>query len=92
MWDGIREHAVAAMGALRVVSGCIELTAGLLILYWRSLEKAVLINAGLSLVGPAVLILATAAGLTAMAEDLSWGRMALILLGVGLILWGVLGD
>ncbi|MDI3256598.1 MAG: YqhV family protein [Kyrpidia sp.] len=92
MWDGLREHAVAAMGTLRVISGCIEISAGLLMLYFQSLERALAINAGLSLVGPTVLILVTATGLSAMAEELSWRRIFLILAGVGLILRGIFSD
>ncbi|MBX6395405.1 MAG: YqhV family protein [Alicyclobacillaceae bacterium] len=92
MWEGLREHAVMAMGTLRVISGCIEVTAGLLMLYFRSLERAMAINAGLSLVGPTVLILVTATGLSAMADDLSWGRILLILAGVTFILWGIFAD
>lgn len=92
MWDGLREHAVTAMGTLRLISGSIEVCAGLLMLYFQSLEKAMAINATLALVGPTVLILVTATGLAAMAEELSWGRMVLIFAGVALILWGIFSD
>lgn len=88
MFD-IRDQLVWAMAGLRALSGTIELVAAILMLYFGTVEKAMTVNAFLSIVGPTVLILVTTIGLVGMAEDLSFSKIALILTGVALILYGV---
>lgn len=88
MFD-IRDQLVWAMAGLRALSGSIELVAAILMLYYGTVEKAMTVNAFLSIVGPTVLILVTTIGLVGMAEDLSFSKIALILTGVALILYGV---
>jgi hypothetical protein len=79
------------MAGLRLLSGMIEVTAALLMLYYGTVQKAVMINAGLALVGPTVLILVTSLGLIGLADKLEFWRMAVVMGGVALILWGVRG-
>ena len=90
MWF-VFEKAVFAMAALRLMSGFIEMTAGLLMLKFNSLEKALAVNALLALVGPFVLITTMAIGLLGLVERISVGRFLWILVGVACILIGVRG-
>ncbi|WP_038089551.1 YqhV family protein [Tumebacillus flagellatus] len=86
-----KDSIVNGMAGLRFVSGLIEVSAALLMLYFGTVQKAVMINAGLALVGPTVLILVTTLGLIGMADKLEFWRMLVVMGGVGLILWGVRG-
>jgi hypothetical protein len=91
MLSFLRDHVVYGMAGLRLLSGLMEMIAALLMLYYGSVQKAVMINAGLSLVGPTVLILVTSLGLIGLADKLEFWRMVVVMCGVGLILWGVRG-
>lgn len=83
---------VLAMGLLRILSGSIEISAALLMLKFNSIEKAFLINSSLVLVGPIILILTTSIGLSGIAGDISYFKILLIFLGIGLILYAVLSK
>lgn len=83
------EKAILGMASLRVLSGSLEILAALLILRVNQVEKALLINSGLALVGPIVLLLTTTIGLLGMAERVSFGKLTWILAGVACILIGV---
>ncbi|MBL0387010.1 YqhV family protein [Tumebacillus sp. ITR2] len=87
----LKDSIVNGMAGLRLLSGLIEVSAALLMLYFGTVQKAVMINAGLALVGPTVLILVTTLGLIGMADKLEFWRMIIVMGGVGLILWGVRG-
>lgn len=78
-----------SMGILRLLSGSIELIAACAILYFGSLEKAMLINAGLAMVGPTVLILVTTIGLIGLAGQVSLLKFSFIFLGAVMILTGL---
>lgn len=91
MLSFLRDHVLFGMAGLRFLSGMIEITAACLMIYFGSVQKAVMINAGLALVGPTILILVTTIGLLGMADKLEFWRMTVIMCGVGLILWGVRG-
>lgn len=67
---------VSWMSALRLLSGSVEIAAALIMLKLNQVDKALAVNSGLALVGPTILILTTAVGLTGMAEQLSWGSSA----------------
>lgn len=83
-----REPVAIAMGLLRTLSGSIELLVGLLILYWGKVETGLRLNAYLALVGPVVLLLVTALGaIGLLGKGVSAGKLLLILVGVGLILY-----
>jgi len=85
MW----EKAIMGMAALRVFSGSLEILAALLILKVNQVEKALLINSGLAIVGPVVLLTSTAVGLLGMTDRISFAKIAWILLGISCILIGV---
>jgi hypothetical protein len=91
MFRHVVDQVVWGMAGLRLLSGTIEVLAALLMLYYGTVERAVMVNAFLSLVGPTVLILVTTLGLIGLAEKLEFWRMAIVMAGVGLILWGVRG-
>jgi putative exporter of polyketide antibiotics len=81
---------VMSMAALRMMSGSLEIIAALLMLRFNQVEKALLVNSGLALVGPMVLLTTTTIGLVGIAEKLSFGKMIWVLLGVSCIFIGIL--
>jgi len=91
MLDFLKENVLHGMAGLRFLSGSIEIVAALLMLYFGTVQKAVQINAALALVGPTVLILVTSLGLLGLADRMEFWRMAVVMGGVALILWGVRG-
>jgi hypothetical protein len=85
----ILEKAVLGMAFLRLLSGSIEVFAAILMLRFNSIEKALMINSSLALVGPIILILTTTIGLVGIVGDISVMKIVWILLGVAFILIGV---
>jgi hypothetical protein len=83
------EKVVMVMAVLRIFSGSVELIAALLMLKFNNIEKALIVNSSLVLVGPTILILTTAIGLSGLAENISFFKIFLIFLGIALILYGV---
>lgn len=81
---------VMTMASLRVLSGSLELIAAILMLRLATVEKALLVNAGLALVGPLVLLTTTTVGLVGIAEKLSLGKMLWIIAGVCCLFIGIL--
>jgi hypothetical protein len=84
------EKIVMVMAALRIFSGSIELIAAFLMLKFNSIEKALVVNSSLALVGPTILILTTAIGLSGIAGEISYFKIFFIFLGIALILYGVM--
>jgi len=82
-------QAVFAMGLLRIISGTIELCAGLLMWRLNAVEKALMVNAALAMVGPLVLLTTTTIGLVGIADRLSLAKLLWIGIGVTCILIGV---
>jgi hypothetical protein len=83
------DKIVLSMAALRIMSGSLEITAALLMIRFNQIEKALLVNSGLALVGPLVLLTTTTIGLVGIADKLSVGKMLWVLVGVGCIFVGV---
>lgn len=81
---------VSWMAILRLLSGSVEITAALIMLKLNQVDKALAVNSGLALVGPTILILTTAVGLTGMTQELSWGKLGWIGCGVAFLLIGIL--
>lgn len=81
---------VLSMFILRLSSGSIEIMAAYMMLRVNQLEKALLINSGLALVGPLVLIATTTIGLAGLADKLSMGKLAWILVGISCLFIGIL--
>lgn len=82
--------AVLSMAVLRILSGSLEVTAAILMLKMKSVERALLINSSLALVGPLILISTTAIGLSGLADKLSPGKFAWVLAGVTCLFIGIL--
>ncbi|NMD71169.1 YqhV family protein [Bacillus sp. DNRA2] len=83
------EKAIVGMALLRMISGSIELSVAFLILKANNIEKALILNSSLALVGPIILILTTTIGLVGLAEKISFLKVVWIFSGVALILYGV---
>lgn len=83
------QKAIIIMALLRVLSGSIELFAAFLMLRFNNIEKALVINGSLSLIGPLFLIISVAVGLYDMADKIPIQKMIWIVLGVVCILYGV---
>lgn len=81
---------VASMASLRFFSGTVEILAAILMLKLGRVDKALVVNSALALVGPTILILTTTIGLVGMADKLSWGKMAWVACGVACLLIGIL--
>jgi hypothetical protein len=81
---------VLSMASLRLMSGSLEIIAALLMIRFNQIEKALLINSGLALAGPLVLLTTTTIGLVGIAEKLSYGKMLWVLVGVSCIFIGIL--
>jgi hypothetical protein len=81
---------VLSMASLRLMSGSLEIIAALLMIRFNQIEKALLVNSGLALVGPLVLLTTTTIGLVGIAEKLSFGKMLWVLVGVSCIFVGIL--
>ncbi|MFM9279081.1 YqhV family protein [Paenibacillus jiagnxiensis] len=81
---------VAGMGMIRLLSGCIEIVAALIMLRLNQVEKALVVNTGLAMVGPLVLLTTTAIGLVGMADKLSWDKLMWVGCGVACLMFGIL--
>jgi hypothetical protein len=81
---------VATMAIIRILSGSLEVIAALIMLRFNQVEKALLINSGLAVVGPFVLLTTTTIGLLGIAEKLSFGKMLWVIAGVSCIFFGIL--
>ncbi|XMB28998.1 YqhV family protein [Paenibacillus sp. BR2-3] len=78
------------MAILRLLSGCAEITAALIMLRLNQVDKALAVNSVLALVGPTILITTSAIGLTGMAQELSWSKLGWVGIGVACLLIGIL--
>jgi hypothetical protein len=81
---------VLSMASLRLVSGSIEIMAALLMLRYNQIDKALMVNTGLAMVGPIVLLATTTLGLVGLADKLSVGKMVWVLAGVSFIFVGIM--
>jgi putative exporter of polyketide antibiotics len=83
------EKAIVGMALLRMISGSVEVLAALLILKVNEVEKALIINSSLAIIGPIILIATTTIGLFGMADKISLSKILWIVCGVCCILYGV---
>ncbi|TCZ77445.1 DUF2619 domain-containing protein [Paenibacillus albiflavus] len=81
---------VLSMATLRLLSGSIEIIAAIIMLRLAQVDRALLVNSALALVGPIVLLTTTSIGLAGLAEKLSFSKMLWVLAGVACIFIGVL--
>jgi putative exporter of polyketide antibiotics len=87
--DRMLDKAVIGMASMRLLSGSIEIIAALLILRLNSVEKALLINSGLAVVGPTVLLITTTIGLLGVSDRLSFGKLLWVFAGIACIFIGL---
>ncbi|AKF95288.1 YqhV family protein [Brevibacillus laterosporus] len=85
MW----EKAIIGMASLRLLSGSMEIIVALLILKVNQVEKALIYNTGLALVGPLILLTTTTIGMVGISDKLSLTKILWIFIGVTCILIGV---
>ncbi|WP_057767968.1 YqhV family protein [Cytobacillus praedii] len=83
------EKAIMSMALLRIISGSIEIFVAILILKFNDIEKALLVNSSLAMVGPIILIITTTIGLVGLSERVSLTKLIWIFGGVACILYGV---
>lgn len=84
----IKDKYVFLMACVRILSGCIELGAAVLMLYFDKLATAVRINSSLGLVGPLVFIAVSSIGVIGLSASLPPARLALVIAGVVLVVLG----
>lgn len=83
------DKIILAMAGLRLFSGLLEMSVGFLILKMNSVEKAMMLNAMLAIVGPIIFITSMALGIIHLADKVSMSKLILIGIGVGFILLGL---
>lgn len=83
------EKVILVMAGLRIISGTIEFLSGLLILKFNSVEKALVINSLLAIIGPIFFITSMTLGIIHIADKVSYSKLVLIGLGVSFILVGL---
>lgn len=81
---------VLSMVILRLTSGSIEIIAAYLMFRFNQIEKALLVNSGLAVIGPLILIATTTVGLVGIADKLSPSKMLWITVGVCCLFVGIL--
>ncbi|OEF95506.1 hypothetical protein BHF71_04760 [Vulcanibacillus modesticaldus] len=80
---------VLSMAMLRFLSGSIEILAGIIMLKLNDLNKSLIVNSSLIVVGPIVFIVTTSIGLIGLSDKLSFSKLLWILTGVLFILIGI---
>ncbi|MFM1653061.1 DUF2619 domain-containing protein [Brevibacillus sp. B_LB10_24] len=83
------EKAIIGMASLRILSGTIEILAALLILKLNEVEKALIVNSALALVGPIILLTTTTIGLLGLSDRISMAKIMWIFAGITCIFIGI---
>lgn len=83
------EKAILGMAFLRIFSGSLEILVALIILKLNNVEKALVVNSSLALIGPLILITTTSIGLIGMEDKISFTKIIWVFIGIALILYGV---
>jgi hypothetical protein len=84
------DKAAMSMALLRLLSGSLEITAAFVMLRFNDVQKALVVNSMLALVGPMILIATTTIGLVGISDKLSPVKFLWITAGVGCLLIGIL--
>lgn len=82
------ERVVAAMACLRAAGAMVEVLGAFLMLRCSRISAALKINAALGILGPAVLVLVCALGLSGIVGRVSWVKLFIILCGTMLVVAG----
>mgnify|MGYP001245878811 CR=1 FL=1 len=85
IWD----KAILGMALLRLLSGTIEILVAIIILKLNQVDKALIVNSSLAIVGPIILILTTSIGVLSIATSISYSNIIWIFIGVFCIIYGV---
>ncbi|GKU79662.1 YqhV family protein [Paenibacillus sp. L3-i20] len=81
---------VLSMAMLRILSGSIELCAALIMLRMNDIEKSLIVNSSLALIGPLILIATTTIGLVGLSDKLSASKFIWVAVGVTCLMIGIL--
>jgi hypothetical protein len=81
---------VMTMASLRFFSGSIEICAAILMLRLNQIDKALVVNSSLALVGPIILIATTTIGLVGLSDKLSPSKFIWVAAGVCCLMIGIL--
>lgn len=81
---------VLSMASLRLMSGTIEILAALLMLRLNQIDKALVVNSSLALVGPLILIATTTIGLVGLSDKLSPTKFLWVAGGIICLMIGIL--
>lgn len=84
----VQNRTILTMSAVRMLSACFEFGAALLFLKYNRVETALRINSLLGLVGPAIFLLVSLLGVTALAGRIAPAKMLFIITGIALVLYG----
>jgi hypothetical protein len=85
----LMEPTVLSMAGLRLLSATIEIAAALTMLFLNDVKKAVAVNALLVVIGPIIFMVTMMIGLLSLTDELSFSKLAFIVLGVVLIFIGI---
>lgn len=77
------------MVLLRLLSGSIEISVATLMWKVHDLEKALMLNSMLAFVGPTILIVTTAIGISGLHDKISLAKMVCLFTGIVLIIIGM---
>jgi Protein of unknown function (DUF2619) len=83
------EKVVLSMAAIRILSGTLEITAALFMLHYNTVERALVINSLLSMVGPVIFFSTMTIGIYGLSAKLSFTSLLWIMLGVICIVYGI---
>lgn len=85
----VLEKAIIGMALIRILSGGMEIFAAYLMIRFNEIDKALVINSSIALIDPFILILTTAIGVAAIADNISVSKIIFIIIGVIFILYGI---
>jgi membrane-bound ClpP family serine protease len=83
------EKVVLSMAAIRILSGTLEITAALFMLHYNTVERALVINSLLSIVGPIIFFSTMTIGIYGLSTKLSFSSLLWIMLGIICIVYGI---
>jgi membrane-bound ClpP family serine protease len=83
------EKVVLGMAAIRILSGTLEVTAAFFMLHYNTVERALVINSLLSIVGPIIFFSTMTLGIYGLSAKLSFSSLLWIMLGVICIVYGI---
>ncbi|MFC7372996.1 YqhV family protein [Fictibacillus iocasae] len=83
------EKIVLGMAAIRIFSGLFEITAALFMLHYNTVERALLVNSLLSMVGPIIFFSTMTLGLYGISTKMNASNLVWIMAGIILIVYGI---